>query len=127
MGRRRDKAFGRLLRSAPNHTTRPGHDGHMAWSSDGCWLAFASNRAGWRDEAALHPYNAQNGDIYVMRADGSDVTVLTDDTFEKATPGSGRPTCPVPQRTRCATPEMAAPGSAPCRNSVSPSFTTVKT
>ena len=38
-------------------------------------------RAGWRDEAALHLFNAQNGDIYVMRPDGSDVR---DDTFEKA-------------------------------------------
>ena len=35
----------------------------------------------------LHPFNAQNGDIYVMRPDGSDVRMLTDDTFEKATPG----------------------------------------
>ena len=68
-------------------TRSPGHDAHMAWSSDGRWLAFASNRAGWRDEAALHPFNAQNGDIYVMRPDGSDVRMLTDDTFEKATPG----------------------------------------
>jgi TolB protein len=68
-------------------TTSPGHDAHMAWSHDGRWLAFSSNRAGWRDEAVLHPFNAQNGDIYVMRPDGSDVQMLTDDTFEKATPG----------------------------------------
>ena len=68
-------------------TTSPGHDAHMAWSHDGRWLAFTSNRAGWRDEAPLHPFNAQNGDIYVMRPDGSDVQMLTDDTFEKATPG----------------------------------------
>jgi Tol biopolymer transport system component len=67
-------------------TRSPGHDAHMAWSFDGEWLAFSSNRAGWRDEAALHPFNTQNGDIYVMRPDGSDVRMLTDDTFEKATP-----------------------------------------
>ena len=33
----------------------------------------------------------------------------------------------LPYRTRCATPEMAAPGSEPCRKRVSPPFTTVKT
>lgn len=68
-------------------TRSPGHDAHLAWSPDGQWLAFTSNRTGWRDEPALHPFNAQNGDIYVMRPDGSDVRMLTDDTFEKATPG----------------------------------------
>jgi hypothetical protein len=31
----------------------------MAWSRDGKWIAFASARGGFADEAMLHPYNAQ--------------------------------------------------------------------
>jgi Tol biopolymer transport system component len=69
-------------------THTPGNDAHMAWSRDGQWIAFTSTRAGFMDEALLHPYNAQpNGDIYVMRADGSDVRRLTEDQFEDGTPG----------------------------------------
>jgi Tol biopolymer transport system component len=67
-------------------TTKPGNDAHSAWSPDGEWLAFTSVRGGFKDESALHPGNAQaNGDIYVMRADGSDVRQLTDTPYEEGT------------------------------------------
>ena len=67
-------------------THSPGNDAHCAWSSDGKWIAFASARGGFKDEAALHPYNGQPyGQIHVMRADGSDVRRLTDDQFEHGT------------------------------------------
>jgi len=57
-----------------------------AWSPDGKWLAFSSARGGYKDEAALHPHNPQPyGDLFVMRADGSDVRQLTDDQFEDGT------------------------------------------
>jgi TolB protein len=69
-------------------TTTPGNDAHCVWSPDDEWLAFSSERQGFKDESALWPYNAQSyGDLYVMRTDGSDVRQLTDDQFEKATPG----------------------------------------
>lgn len=69
-------------------THTPGNDAHCTWSPDGKWIAFSSERQGFKDEAPLHPYNAQPyGDLYVMRADGSDVRQLTDDQFEKSTPG----------------------------------------
>ena len=67
-------------------TNEPGNDAHCTWSPDGKWLAFSSSRGGFKDEAALHPGNAQPyGDIYVMRADGSDVRQLTDTPFEEGT------------------------------------------
>lgn len=67
-------------------TNQPGNDAHCSWSPDGEWLAFSSSRGGFKDEAALHPGNPQPyGDIYVMRADGSDVRQLTDTPFEEGT------------------------------------------
>jgi TolB protein len=69
-------------------TRSPGNDAHNAWSRDGEWIVFTSGRRGFKDESALHPYNPQPyGDLYVMRRDGSDVRILTDDQFEDGTPG----------------------------------------
>ncbi|MGY4399149.1 TolB protein [Sphingomonas sp. UYAg733] len=68
-------------------TSSPGNDAHNSWSPDSKWIAFASARGGFKDEALLHPANPQPyGEIYVMRADGSEVHALTDDPFEKGTP-----------------------------------------
>ncbi len=68
-------------------TRSPGNDAHLTWSSDGRWIAFTTARQGFKDEAVLHPGNPQPyGEIAVMRADGSDVRVLTDNPFEDGTP-----------------------------------------
>jgi TolB protein len=68
-------------------TNTPGNDAHSAWSPDGLWIAFTSERGNFKDETALHPFQSQTyGDLYVMRADGTDVRRLTDDQFEDGTP-----------------------------------------
>ena len=68
-------------------TTDPGNDAHSVWSPDGKWLAFSSGKTGFKDESALHPQNPQPyGEISVIRADGSDLRILTDNTYEEATP-----------------------------------------
>lgn len=68
-------------------THSPGNDAHPTWSPDGAWIGFVSARGGFKDESALHPYNPQPyGELYVMRADGSQPRALTDDPFEDGTP-----------------------------------------
>ncbi|ATY33482.1 PD40 domain-containing protein [Sphingomonas psychrotolerans] len=80
-------------------TNAPGNDAHNSWSPDGKWIAFASARSGFKDEALLHPANPQPyGEIYVMRADGSDAHALTDDPFEKGTPAWRPLGGPAPRR-----------------------------
>lgn len=69
-------------------TNSPGNDAHSIWSPDGEWIVFSSARMGFKDEMALYegvpqPY----GEIFAMRADGSDVRQLTDNKWEDASPG----------------------------------------
>ena len=70
-------------------TNSPGNDAHPAFSPDGEWIAFATARNGFKDEAVallllgtFQPY----GEIAVMRADGWDVHVLTDNSTEEGAP-----------------------------------------
>ena len=58
----------RLTPTQPNLTNKPGDDlsTPAAWSPDGSRIAFASDRDG-------------NFEVYVMNADGSGQTNLTDD------------------------------------------------
>jgi Tol biopolymer transport system component len=63
-----------------------GNDAHMAWSPDGSHILFASTRMGFKDEATYTDAPQPYGEIFVMRADGSDVKQLTDNQWEEGTP-----------------------------------------
>ncbi len=77
-----------------------GNDAHSSWCSDGNWIVFSSARHGFKDEMALYdgvpqPY----GEIFIMRADGSDARQLTDNKWEDAS-AACRPIGPAGRLTR---------------------------
>lgn len=63
-----------------------GNDAHMAWSPDGAHILFASTRLGFKDEATYTDAPQPYGEIFVMRADGTDLQQLTDNQWEEGTP-----------------------------------------
>jgi Tol biopolymer transport system component len=63
-----------------------GNDAHLAWSPDGERLLFATSRMGFKDEALYTEAPQPYGEIFVMRADGTDVQQLTDDQWEEGGP-----------------------------------------
>lgn len=64
-------------------TKSPGYDAESSYSSDGKWIAFASNRTGFDktlpdDEKILFEKDASSQmEIYIMKADGTGVRRLT--------------------------------------------------
>ena len=64
-------------------THAPGNDAHSAWCAGGEWVVFSSSRTGFKDEMALYDSVPQPyGEIFAMRADGTDVRQLTDNKWE---------------------------------------------
>ena len=63
-----------------------GDDSHGTWSSDGEWIAFASARMGFKDEALNTDSPQPYGEIFVMRYDGTRVQQLTDNQWEEGSP-----------------------------------------
>lgn len=62
-----------------------GNNAHGRWSPDGEWIVFTSTRSGWRDETRLPSNDIQsNGELVLMRADGSGARQITDDQWEQA-------------------------------------------
>ncbi|HTS31037.1 MAG TPA: hypothetical protein VMH81_34435 [Bryobacteraceae bacterium] len=69
-------------------TNVPGSNAHASWSPDGSWIVFSSGRKGFKDEMALYDGTPQPyGEIFAMRADGSDARQLTDNKWEDASAG----------------------------------------
>ncbi|HEV8319655.1 MAG TPA: hypothetical protein VGQ10_19735 [Vicinamibacterales bacterium] len=79
-------------------TTSPGNDSHPAWSADGDYILFSSSRFGFKDEAANADIPQPYGELFIMRADGSDQRPLTDNRWEEGTP-AWQP-APAPKQTR---------------------------
>jgi Tol biopolymer transport system component len=67
-------------------TTTHGNDAHMAWSPDGEYIAFASSRMGFKDEAMYTDAPQPYGELFVMRYDGTHIEQLTDNQWEEGTP-----------------------------------------
>jgi Tol biopolymer transport system component len=61
-------------------------DSHGTWSPDGEWIAFASARMGFKDEALNTDSPQPYGEIFLMRYDGTHVQQLTDNQWEEGTP-----------------------------------------
>jgi len=87
-------------------TRTHGNDAHPVWSPDGRWLAFCSSRAGFKDEFPLSREVQPYGDIFVMRADGTEVRQITDNQWEELVLAWIAP------RNRAATVTEAAPAAA---------------
>ena len=67
-------------------TASPGNDSHPAWSAGGAHILFSSSRFGFKDEAPLSDIPQAYGELFIMRADGSEQRALTDNRWEEGTP-----------------------------------------
>ena len=68
-------------------TDAAGNDSHQSWSPDGQYILWTSARYGFKDEAALYDNAFQPfGQIFRMKADGSNQQVLTRSRWEDSMP-----------------------------------------
>jgi Tol biopolymer transport system component len=63
-----------------------GNHAHLAWLPDGDHLLFTSSMKGFKDEAPYTGAPQPYGEIFMMRADGTDLEQLTDDQWEEGGP-----------------------------------------
>lgn len=68
-------------------TDSPANDAHAVWTDDGEHILWSSGALGWKEEAALYDRTFQPyGQIFMMKADGSEKRQLTDSLWEDAMP-----------------------------------------
>ena len=75
-------------------TNAAGNDSHPAWSPDGEHILFSSSRFGFKDEAPLADIPQPYGELFIMKADGSEQRPLTDNRWEEGTPAWQPPAPP---------------------------------
>jgi dipeptidyl aminopeptidase/acylaminoacyl peptidase len=61
-------------------------DYNPAWSPKGDWIAFTSSRMGFKDEVFYTDAPQPDGEIFVMKYDGTEVEQLTDNQWEDGGP-----------------------------------------
>jgi Tol biopolymer transport system component len=59
-----------------------GNEAHAVWSPDGEWILFPSTRMGFKDEGIYTDAQQPQGELFVMRYDGTHVRQLTDNQWE---------------------------------------------
>jgi Tol biopolymer transport system component len=67
-------------------TATDGQEGHLAFSPDGEWLAFASEQGGISDETPLFPEPQAYGEIYAYRLTDGKLVRLTHNKWEEGVP-----------------------------------------
>jgi Tol biopolymer transport system component len=68
-------------------TKTPGNDAHAVWTDDAKHVLWSSSRNGFKDEAVLYENNPQPyAALFIMKADGSEQSQLTDSRWEDAMP-----------------------------------------
>jgi Tol biopolymer transport system component len=68
-------------------TTSPANDAHAVWTDDGRHIMWSSGIQGWKEEAALYDRTFQPyGQVFMMKADGSEKRQLTDSLWEDSMP-----------------------------------------
>ena len=59
-----------------------GNEAHAVWSPDGEWILFPSTRMGFKDEGIYTDAQQPQGELFVMRYDGTHIRQLTDNQWE---------------------------------------------
>ena len=66
-------------------TFSPANEGHAVWSPDGGSILLLSARMGFKDEVIYLDGQQPQGEMFVMRSDGTQVRQLTDNQWEDGT------------------------------------------
>jgi Tol biopolymer transport system component len=68
-------------------TTSPANHAHAVWTDDGRHIMWNSGIYSWKEEVALYDRTFQPyGQIFIMKADGSEKRQLTDSLWEDSMP-----------------------------------------